>query len=100
MMDYLMIELMRGGRERGYRWFNLGIAPLSGFEMHPLAPLWHRIGRLIYRQSEHFRDVESLRRYEEKLHPVWRPKYLASLGGLNIPRILRDITRLITRGRK
>ncbi len=99
-MDYLMIELMRGGRERGYRWFNLGIAPLSGFKMHPLAPLWHRIGRLIYRQSEHFRDIESLRRYEEKLHPVWRPKYLASPGGLNIPRILRDITRLIARGRK
>ena len=100
VMDYLMIELMRGGRERGYRWFNLGIAPLSRFEMHPLAPLWHRIGRLIYRQSEHFRDIESLRRYEEKLHPVWRPKYLASPGGLNIPRILRDITRLIARGRK
>ncbi len=100
VMDYLMVELMRGGRERGYRWFNLGIAPLSGFEVHPLAPLWHRIGRLIYRQSEHFRDIESLRRYEEKLHPLWRPKYLASPGGLNIPRIMRDIARLIARGRK
>ncbi|HZC01113.1 MAG TPA: phosphatidylglycerol lysyltransferase domain-containing protein, partial [Gammaproteobacteria bacterium] len=81
-------------------WFNLGIAPLSDLEAHPLAPLWHRVGRLMYRQSEHFRDLESLRRYEERLNPVWRPKYLASPGGLNTLRILRNITRLIARGRK
>jgi phosphatidylglycerol lysyltransferase len=100
VMDYLLIELMRGGRARGYRWFNLGVAPLSDLEAHPLAPLWHRIGRLMYRQSEHFRDLENLRRYEERLNPVWRPKYLASPGGLNTLRILRNITKLIARGRK
>jgi len=43
-MDYLFIELMLWGRQAGYRWFNLGMAPLSGLEAHPLAPAWHRVG--------------------------------------------------------
>lgn len=100
VMDFLLLELMLGGKARGYRWFNLGIAPLASVETHPLAPLWHRIGTVIYRQSEHFRDIESLRRWEEHFQPSWRPKYLASPGGLNVPRTLRDIGRLIARGRK
>ena len=43
-MDYLFIELMLWGQREGYRWFNLGMAPLSGLEAHPLAPAWHRVG--------------------------------------------------------
>jgi phosphatidylglycerol lysyltransferase len=95
IMDYLLIELMNGGKEQGYRWFNLGVAPFSSIGSHALAPLWHRVGGLIYRQSEHFRNIESLRSYEEKFHPVWRSKYLVCPAGLNIPRILHDIARLI-----
>jgi len=31
-MDYLFIELMLWGRQAGYRWFNLGMAPFVGLE--------------------------------------------------------------------
>ncbi len=95
--DYLLIEIMLGGRARGYHWFNLGMAPLASLRTHPLAPIWQRIGGLLYRQSEHFRRLEDLRRYEQNLKPHWQPKYLASPGGLNTPRILRDIGILIGR---
>ncbi len=98
IMDYLLVELMLGGKQRRYRWFNLGVAPLTGLDSHPLSPLWHRIGKLIYRQSEHFHTIEGLRRYEESFKPVWRPKYLAAPGGLNLPRVLHDVGRLIARG--
>jgi phosphatidylglycerol lysyltransferase len=97
VMDFLLVELMLGGRAKGYRWFNLGIAPLTTLERQSLAPLWHRIGGLIYRQSEHFHDIATLRRYEDQFSPVWRPKYLAAPGGITTPRVLRDIARLIER---
>ena len=45
VMDYLFVELMLWGREQGYRWFNLGMAPLAGLEARTLAPLWSRAGR-------------------------------------------------------
>ncbi|MDQ3564760.1 MAG: bifunctional lysylphosphatidylglycerol flippase/synthetase MprF [Pseudomonadota bacterium] len=96
IMEFMVTELMLGGRTRAYRWFNLGMVPIAGLEGHALAPLWQRIGRMIYRQSEHFRDHENYRRFAEQLGPVWRPKYLALPGGPRTPRILRDIGSLIT----
>ena len=37
-MDYLFASLMGWGRDQGYRWFTLGLAPLSGLEARRLAP--------------------------------------------------------------
>jgi phosphatidylglycerol lysyltransferase len=99
-MDYLFVELMMWGRSRGYRWFSLGMAPLSGLEDHPLAPLWHRVGVFVFRHGEHFYNFEGLRRYKEKFDPVWEPRYLACTGGLAATRALLDIGRLIGGGVK
>ena len=46
VMDYILVELMLWGKQQGYRWFNLGMAPMSGFEDRALAPLWSRVGVL------------------------------------------------------
>ena len=100
VMEYLFIQLMLWGHREGYRWFSLGMAPLSGLEDHDLAPLWHRLGTLIYRYGEHFYNLQGLRQYKEKFGPVWEPKYLAAPGGLALPRILTNITSLISGGLK
>ena len=42
MMDFFLVELMLWGRQEGYQWFNLGMAPLSGSHGGP-AP-WPRSG--------------------------------------------------------
>jgi phosphatidylglycerol lysyltransferase len=97
-MDYLFIELMLWGRGEGYRWFNLGMAPLAGLEQRPLAPAWHRLASLLYRYGENFYNFEGLRRYKEKFDPVWAPRYLAAPGGLALPRVLVDVTTLIAGG--
>lgn len=100
IMDYLFIELMLWGAREGYGQFNLGMAPLSGLESHPLAPLWHRLGILIFRHGEHFYNFEGLRAYKNKFAPVWRPKYLAAPGGLGLPTVLLDVASLISGGVK
>jgi phosphatidylglycerol lysyltransferase len=100
VMDYLFVEMMLWARTSGYHWFNLGMAPLSGLEKHPLAPLWHKLGLLVHRYGEPFYNFDGLRRYKEKYDPVWRPRYLASPGGLALPRILLDTASLIAGGMK
>lgn len=100
IMDYLFTELFLWGAARGYRWFNLGMAPLSGLETHPLAPLWHRIGTVVFRHGEHFYNFEGLRAFKEKFHPQWRPKYLAVSRGLGLPSALLDVAALIGGGLK
>ena len=97
VMDYLFVELMLWGRQQGYEWFSLGMAPLSGLGHHPLAPLWNRLGTLIFRNGENFYNFEGLRRYKEKFGPEWRPRYLACPGGLAVAPALIDVTALISR---
>jgi phosphatidylglycerol lysyltransferase len=99
-MDFLFVELMLWGRAQGYRWLNLGMAPLAGLEHHPLAPAWHRVGNFVFRYGEHFYNFDGLRRYKAKFNPVWESKYLASPGGLALPRVLLDISVLISGGVK
>ena len=99
-MDYLFIELMLWAARAGYRWFNLGMAPLAGLEAHPLRPAWHRVGNFIFRHGEHFYNFEGLRRYKAKFSPAWEARYLAARGGIALPRVLVDVSVLIAGGVK
>lgn len=98
MMDYLFLELMQWGKAEGYQQFNLGMAPMSGLENRTLAPLWSKAGALLYRFGEHFYNFRGLRNYKEKFDPEWQPRYIASPGGLALPRILANVAALISGG--
>ena len=98
VMEYLFVETMLWGKQQGYQWFNLGMAPLSGLESRSLAPVWNRLGHLVFRHGEHFYHFQGLRQYKEKFAPTWRPRYLASPGGFALPQILADIATLISGG--
>ena len=94
IMEFLFIQLMLWGKEQGYQYFNSGMAPLSGLEKHPLAPMWHKIGNTIFKYGDNFYNFEGLRAYKEKFDPVWEPKYLAA-PAFSIPAVLLGVTRLI-----
>jgi phosphatidylglycerol lysyltransferase len=98
VIDYMLVECMLWGKAQGYRWFNLGMAPLSGLEEHPLAPAWHKLGRLVQRYGENFYHFDGLRKFKDKFLPVWRPRYLAAPGGLSMAGALLDVTSLISGG--
>ncbi len=100
VMEYLLLQLMDWGRTQGYQWFNLGMAPLSGLESRPAAPLWNKLGAMVYRHGEHFYNFQGLRRFKDKFEPVWRPRYLAYPGGLKLPVILTNVATLISGGLK
>lgn len=94
-MDALFVRLMIRAKADGYRWFNLGMAPLSGLVDHPLGPTWNRVGAFLFRYGDNFYNFEGLRTYKSKFEPVWEPRYLACPGGWALPQILLDITALI-----
>jgi phosphatidylglycerol lysyltransferase len=100
VMEYLFICLMLWGKEQGYHWFNLGMAPFSGLENRALAPLWSRLGAFVFRYGEHFYNFQGVRQYKEKFDPKWRPRYLASPGGLALPQIFANLATLISGGIK
>lgn len=100
VMEYLFIQLMLWAKNEGYRWVNLGMAPLAGLEDRALAPLWTRLGAMVFRHGEHFYNFQGLRQYKAKFNPLWTPRYLASPGGIALPRVLASIATLISGGLK
>jgi len=98
VMELLFARLLLHGREQGYRYFSMGMAPLSGLDTRPLSPLWARLGAAVFRHGEHFYNFQGLRTYKEKFDPEWEPRYLACPGGLALPRILTNVGALISGG--
>jgi phosphatidylglycerol lysyltransferase len=98
VMEALFVHLMLWGKQQGYRWFALGMAPLSGFAQSPVASLWNRIGAFVYEHGESLYNFQGLRAYKEKFNPVWEPRYLACPGGLRLPRVLADVSALVAGG--
>jgi phosphatidylglycerol lysyltransferase len=97
-MEYLLTELLLWGSAQGYGWFNLGMAPLAGLSNRRLAPLWNRLGGLLFHYGEHFYGFRGLREFKQKFDPVWEPRFLASPGGLAVPLILTHVAALISGG--
>ncbi len=98
MMEFLTVELILWAQVEGYEWFDLGMAPLSGLEKHPLAPLWHKIGNVIFEHGEDFYNFEGLYAYKSKFGPEWQPRYLAAPSGLRIPMVLMSVASVISGG--
>ena len=100
IMDYLFSELLLWGKEQGYDSFSFGMAPLTGLESHPLAPLWNRVGNTLFSHGEHFFNFAGLRRFKSKFNPEWEPLYLMCPGSKSVPKILLDFAALNSGGVK
>jgi phosphatidylglycerol lysyltransferase len=96
VMDYLFTSLLLWGKAEGYASFSLGMAPFAGLPARQLAPLWSRLGALVFRHGEHFYNFQGLRAYKNKFDPEWSPRYLASPGGLALPAVLSNVAALVS----
>ena len=76
-MDFLFVRCMEYLQAAGYRTFNLGMAPLSGMAQREAAPVWDRIGSVIFEHGERFYNFKGLKAFKTKFHPHWEPRYLA-----------------------
>ncbi|MET0250865.1 MAG: bifunctional lysylphosphatidylglycerol flippase/synthetase MprF [Novosphingobium sp.] len=95
-MDFLFLSLIEWGQAHGYRWFNLGIAPLAGIDARRMAPLWAHAGRFVFRHGEARYGFRGLRAYKAKFASHWEPRYVASERGLMLARGIAAVLRLVS----
>jgi phosphatidylglycerol lysyltransferase len=98
VMEALIVHLLAWGRAQGYRWFALGMAPMSGSQRSPVARLRVRAGNFLYEHGGFLFNFRGLRAYKEKFNPVWEPHYLAYPGALTLPGIAADVSALVAGG--
>ena len=94
-MEYLIIQLMLHAKTEGYRWFNLGMAPLSGLESHAQAHRWHKVGTMLYNVGEPFYNFRGLKAFKDKFGPNWESRFLVYPPGSNLTFVLSNIALVI-----
>jgi phosphatidylglycerol lysyltransferase len=97
-MDLLFAELIAHARAEGYRWFNLGMAPLAGVGETRYARPRERMARLAFEHGNRLYSYKGLRSFKEKFHPEWRGSYLAYPPFTPLPMLLIDIAALVAGG--
>lgn len=73
-LDMLMVELIFYCREKGFKFLNMGMAPMSGIEAPKDFP--ERTIKFAYNNIRRFRHYRGLRFFKEKFDPQWENKYL------------------------
>jgi phosphatidylglycerol lysyltransferase len=74
IMDFILIELIKYLKSQGYRYVNLGFAPLSGLTDPQSFP--EKSMKFAYEKIRSFSHYKGMREYKEKFFPSWYNKYL------------------------
>jgi len=86
VMDYLLIKLFFHCKEKGYKTFSLGMAPMSGFQEHENPSLEERAIHCFFQQLNFLFSFKGLRFYKAKFASWWEPKYVIYQNALDLAR--------------
>ena len=98
VMDYLFTEVMLWGSTQGYKYFSLGMAPMSGLEAKTFSSPMSSFGRLVYKYGGRFYSFQGLRAFKKKFNPDWEPIYLAAPNQAVMPKALGNLALLSAGG--
>ncbi|WP_145640316.1 bifunctional lysylphosphatidylglycerol flippase/synthetase MprF [Neorhizobium alkalisoli] len=96
-MDFLFVRILEYMQQAGFKQFNLGMAPLSGMAQREAAPVWDRIGSVIFEHGERFYNFKGLKAFKSKFQPRWEPRYMA-VASIGPAIAMMDATFLIGGG--
>ena len=98
VMDYLFTRCTQWAKDQGMARFDLGMAPLSGLEDRRMAPVFARVGALVYDEGGALYGFQGLRSYKAKFAPDWRSRFIAAPASTPLPLALLDVALLTSGG--
>jgi phosphatidylglycerol lysyltransferase len=87
VMDYLFVKLFLWFQEQGYERFNLGMAPMSGFQENEEATLEEKAIHYFFQRLNFVFSFRGLHQYKAKFAHQWEPRYVVYEGPLDLPRV-------------
>lgn len=96
VMDFLFLRLIQHAQAEAYRWFTLGVAPLSGIDGRKLAPAWARSAAFLFRHGEMLYGFRGLRNYKAKFATHWEPRYIAGPRGMAFARGMTALHQIVS----
>jgi phosphatidylglycerol lysyltransferase len=97
-MDFLFIKLMLAFRSEGFKWFDLGLAPMTPGRDIPGASLRGKVTQQIYKYFRRifFYRFAGLYNYKAKFEPDWEDNFLVHQGGpMDLVKVTAALVRII-----
>lgn len=94
--QHLLPAAMQWAQARGYREFNLGLAPSDAAKENERHPAWSKLAPLLFGPGERLGGHQGLRHWMNEWNPSWTPIHLACPGGLALPRVLGHVTEYLS----
>lgn len=94
IMDFILVELFKYLKSKGFNTVNLGFAPMSGLDDPHTFP--EKSMKFAYEKIRSFSHYKGLREYKQKFDPEWHNKYLIyqhDYDLLQVPAVLSNIIK-------
>jgi len=96
--DLFLLRLIEWGRERNFRTFNLGLAPLAALGGSSQPRVGERMAKILFQHGEYWNDFRGIRRFKQKYDPQWGARYLAYPASWIWPQVILNVAALIAGG--
>ncbi len=97
IMDYLFVKLILALKSEGFERFNLGMAPMSGFQEDEEASVEEKAIHYFFQHLNFLFSYQGLKKYKAKFATFWEPRYVVHQNPLDLPRMvmaLREISEV------
>ncbi|MFC3885810.1 bifunctional lysylphosphatidylglycerol flippase/synthetase MprF [Bacillus songklensis] len=99
-MDFMFVNLLSWAKDRQYKRFNLGMAPLANVGLSKYSFLSEKIASQIFLHGHFLYHFQGLKQFKEKYAHTWEPKYLAYRRKASLPFTMLQVSILISKKRK
>ena len=86
-MDYLFVKLFFYNREQGFQRFNLGLAPMAGFNEKEEASAAEKAVHFFFQHLNFLFSFTGIRYYKAKFASSWEPRYMIYSNVLDLPKL-------------
>jgi phosphatidylglycerol lysyltransferase len=87
IMDYVFVKVFLHSKERGFERFNLGMAPMAGFQEQEEASPEERAIHAFFQHLNFLFSFKGLLAYKAKFASIWEPRYVVYRRALELPRL-------------
>jgi phosphatidylglycerol lysyltransferase len=93
-MDYLFVNLFEHLKKDGFKKFDMGMAPMSGFREYEEASPEEKAVHYFFQRMNFLFSFSGLMHYKAKFASLWEPRYLVYRNVLELPRVALALAKV------
>ncbi len=94
IMDYLFVQLFAWSKAQGYTRFNLGMAPMAGFQEREEASAAERVVHAFFQRLNFLFSFSGIKQYKAKFADFWEPRYVVYRNVFDLPNLGLALSRI------